>query len=652
MKWLLAFVVIFISLTGYSVAKSAISYLEQGEKAYNDQRYTTALASYRSALEINPNYKEAKVGMGKAFYQLSNYEKALKFFMDAERQFQNDYMIKVWIAKTRIKQKRYDSAKAYLIKAIFMYPRDSNTYMVYGDLYFAKQNYYKAISNYAETLKIVPKDTKALIKTARCYLRLNKQGMALDYFEKAEDIDNKNPLTNYYLGDYYYNKKDYENANQHLRISLMVSPLHIPSMEILSRVLYEKEEWEESKSFIEKLVSLNPKNKIYYYNLALVYEKLDKPLLSINTLIEGLNIDVGDEAMRYQAEEIYHSYSSHPEVKKLGASFANYWVKKGKSYLRQRLPNYAFFAFRRARRINPSFKVRFELAKIYKSKGFVDRYNMELEDIKETLSPVNREFNDELRFSKRGVKRLLSKREGINQYDLPKIKPKIVLLPFSKNTDFNNHYGVDELYRKVLYTTLKMKDRLNVVMIDENTKSVKGYEHTAKAMNADFIIRGEVKESRLGVEVKLNIYNLRDGEVFKTVKIYQRGSDRFLVSAIYLSNRIEELFPVFAKIVRKNYKELIITLGKRHGYKKGDRFYVIPEDSVFKRILTNKDLINIVRDRSTIEQLLLSYLPKPRYGLEEIEIEEVDENISKARLMTSDFFDQVNINDYIIYKPR
>ncbi len=653
MKWLSAlFLITFMIPIAYAIPKSAITHLQQGEKAYSDKRYMTALTSYRNALKVNPNYKEAKIGMGKAFYQLKNYDKALNFFKDAESQFKNDYIIKVWVAKTRIEQKRYDSAESYLRKAIFLYPRDSNTYMVYGDLYFKKQNYNKAISSYDETLKIVPKNTKALIKIAITYLKVNKEDMALKYFEKAEDIDNTNPLTNYYLGEYYYNKKDYENANQHLRISLMASPVHVPSMEILSQLLYEKEDWEESKSIMERLISLNPKNKKYYYHLGLVYEKLEKPLLSINTLMDGLKIDIGDEAIRYQAEEIYNNYRFHPEIKNIGKPLSDYWFKKGKSYIKQSLPNYAFFAFRRARRINPSFKIRFELAKIYRSKGFIDRYNLELKDIKETLSPINRDFDDELRFSERTTRRLLSNKEGINQYDLPKTKPIIALLPFSKNTNFNHHYGVDELYRKVLYTTLKMKDRLNVIMIDEKNKSVKGYEHTAKSMNADFIIKGEVRESNLGVEVKLNIYNLIDGEIFKTVKIYQRGNDRFLVSAVYLSNRLEELFPVFAKIIRKNYKELIITLGKRHGYKKGDRFYVIPEDSIFKKILTDKKLMNIVRDKSTIERLLLSYLPKPRYGIEEIEIEELDENISKARLMTADFFDQVNINDYIIHKPK
>lgn len=43
-------------------------------------RYFQALESFEKALEIDPNYTEALVNIGKLFVKIGNYDEAMKYF--------------------------------------------------------------------------------------------------------------------------------------------------------------------------------------------------------------------------------------------------------------------------------------------------------------------------------------------------------------------------------------------------------------------------------------------------------------------------------------------------------------------------------------------------------------------------------------------
>ncbi len=648
---LIVFVSTFISVADVKADNAEVHY-NKGENAFQSKKYTSALYHYREALKINPYYKEAQIGMGRAYYQLKNYSKALKHFNMAQARFRNEYSIVLWLAKTKMEMSQWDSAESYLLKAIELRPREYEIYIVYGDIYFRKKAYKQAIRYYQKSLKISPKRITADLKIGRSYLMLNKYAKALYHLEIAEEIDNKNPKTNLYLGEYHYRQKDYVSSEKYLKTALRVSPTYVEAMDILFQVFYEMDEWEQAKDLLEKLLAMNPGDLRYHYHLGLALERVGEPDRGLAVLIEGLRDDAGNEGLRFLAESIYHKYYwTNMKVRRRGAYLAAYWFRKGRNYLRQNLTNYSIFAFRRGIRLDPNnWRIRMELAKVYKSQGLDQMYLDELKVLR-PLAPANRNINDEIRFTQRALKRRLARRIGINQYDQPRVQPKLALVFFDSNHDFHHHFGVNRFYREILYTTLKMRHRLNVVLI-QGKKNFKNDEAIARDQKADYMIKGTVRETKGGVHITLRIFNLKDGEAFRTLKINQRGSSRFLSSALHLASRVEKLFPVIGQIIRKNYKEVYLNIGRRQGYKKGDRFFVIQSTKALNKLLALSNLPRIMNNKQLLRQTLLSYSEDPRHGLQEIRITDIDENVAKGRIVTSDFFNQVNINSHVIYKPR
>ncbi len=665
--YLLIFILVSVTISGWAPLKSAQRYYSLAESDFQNSEYLNALDNYRKALKVNSYYKEAQIGMGKTYLKIKNYDKALSYFKMAESQAQSDVNIKVWIAKTQIERKNYSSAEAYLIKALSIKPKDYSALTTLGDLFFSKNDYTKAIEYYTEATKQSPKNPLAYLKLGKTYLELKNPEKAIRFLESAENIDNTNPQTNFYLGEYYYKRGDLDSSEKYLKNVLNITPKDYNTLDLLYRVLFKMEKWSETKDNLEKLVQMNPKEKKYYYHLGLAYEKVNDPIRSLLMFKHGIRLDYGDEAMRYQAERIYKNYfSQNPdevnnitqEDRKFGEDLASYWYDRGLSFLKQNEKDKALFSFKRGAYINPQhWRMRLALANIYKSKRLINKYYNELQKIKSDLNKDNTEVNDELKFAELAMQRILSRRQKIDQYQAPLSKPKIALVFFEKNNDFNHHFNVQKIYRDVLYETLKLNDRLNIVLIRNRTNFDSIYQQL-KDMDVDFLISGTIKESDKDIDVSLTIKNINDGDIYKEgesykpLKIIQRGNDRYLKSALYLADNINQLFPVFGQIIKKNNNEIFINLGTRQGYKKGDSFFVIRNEKTLSNLFNDRNLYKIIKSNRYLSRTLLSLDGNNRFGLEEILITEIDENIAKARIVTSDFFDEVNINNYVIYKPR
>ena len=130
---------------------------------------------------------------------------------------------------------------------------------------------------------------------------------------------------------------------------------------------------------------------------------------------------MGDELIRLQAEKIYHDYYwVNEDIRKRGEGLSAYWHRKGLGYLNQYLMEKAIFCFRRGIRMDPrNWKLRYDLAKVYRDQGLVDQYVQELGVILDLdlLGRERSEIGDEMRFSRRAMKGLMSYREGIDQYN-------------------------------------------------------------------------------------------------------------------------------------------------------------------------------------------------------------------------------------------
>lgn len=675
-------------------------YLQRGDSFFLEGNYTEALEEYRKALSENPYYRGAKMGMGKSFLELGDSKKALSYFQSVEKEFPNDPELQLWLARTQLKENRLDSAEVYLLKASRLRPRDYNLHILYGDLFVARGLPRQAMPFYREAIRIHPGRQTAYLKLADRYLALQEPKSALVILEKLQDIEPRSPALYIAFGRYFYQSSDWESSRRYLVRARSLEPKNTETLDLLYRVFYELGEWEKALDTLQSILVLDRPQ--YYFHSAQLLDRLNRPLEALKILREADRLYSGDEALMLLADQIYHRHDrQNPEIQKEGEYLAETWFQKGIKYQRQNLTEHAHFSFLRAMELNlQDPKVHKALANLYRSQKLFHSYYRELKRVESLLNQQkDRQIEDateddrnsgngddtsnkvrdnsnniekELRFAERILQYTLSWRKSV---DLSKDgtsfrRPKILLMPLEKNKDFEHHYGVEKLFREIFYTALKMRNGLQVSLMEElaeelateqNNQNNKNdlsprenliserQEELARNQGVDFLIRGKVEEQDGIFSVDLRLINLLDGEVYRRIQVEQKGASRFLSTALYASKRVQSAFPVLGQIFFKNHKEIWVDLGYQNGYRVGDRLYVLTSRGLLHEILRDPELENLMRQRVLLEEKILRH--SKNRNIEELEILEIDEEMSQVRLLTSDFLDEVEVGDYVLKKP-
>lgn len=146
-----------------------------------------------------------------------------------------------------------------------------------GDAYFnkalqEKRKYYRnnafdaAMAKYYLVIKAEPKNSYVLTQTARIYSFKNQDKLALEYFTRALNLQPHSPLVNYYFGEFYYKKRDFNRALQfYLRAEKSPDGSFGQTYNLNYRLgtVYEKlAELQKAKLYYEAAFKLNPQNSV------------------------------------------------------------------------------------------------------------------------------------------------------------------------------------------------------------------------------------------------------------------------------------------------------------------------------------------------------------------------------------------------------
>lgn len=161
------------------------------------------------------------------------------------------------------------------------------------------RNIDQAVEQLQEILDVAPKNIEAKNLMVYC---MKEKGQNRDKLkttlESVLQLDETNVLTNYNLGELYYEDKDYQKAVEHYQKAHSVVPSN-------ARILYQIGlTHQKAKNFLaacesyEKAIILDPKYRKPYINACILFEKLDDHSKMIKTMGElQANFSVSSKAL-------------------------------------------------------------------------------------------------------------------------------------------------------------------------------------------------------------------------------------------------------------------------------------------------------------------------------------------------------------------
>jgi tetratricopeptide (TPR) repeat protein len=206
----------YYTLCGASWGIQGIYYLRQDEYWAAFIRGLRALRFINKAVEIDPENREARMGLGVYLYYRSAYSYFIPVFFPDRREEgireverageEREYLhevSRIALYYIYLNEKDYDKSVAYMEALIAERPEFVVFYQLAGRAVFEKGDYEAAIRYYESIHEIDPSLYLPLFKLGQCYFKLGQDDKAKAYLERFLETA-RNPR-----GDYIKSARDY-----------------------------------------------------------------------------------------------------------------------------------------------------------------------------------------------------------------------------------------------------------------------------------------------------------------------------------------------------------------------------------------------------------------------------------------------------------
>jgi len=250
----------------------AQTYFREGIRQVKRQNYRSAIRSFRSAIQHDPNLGEAYLNLGACYERIDQFEKSKPYFEKAiSVDNVNPRLVYLYGAALGRNNMRKEAVK-YLEKAVYMDPRNPDYLYNLGVGYSSLTQYAYAATCFEQVTGIVSNNSVVWYNLGLARWFLSKTNEAVSAWEKVEFDSPVAAPALYYLALAAYSKDDNKTALSKLKMSLALSPDSVDAQYMKAVILGEQGKYNESIKLLEKIYLIKQRNEIEN-ELALLYNK-------------------------------------------------------------------------------------------------------------------------------------------------------------------------------------------------------------------------------------------------------------------------------------------------------------------------------------------------------------------------------------------
>lgn len=195
-----------------------------GDLKRKTKRFKEAIYYYQRYLKVQIDNKFALAGLGDAYREMGEVDKALEVWLHYLSLYPGDYKIMTRVADGFRKKGDFEIAleiaKKYYLMALEQNPDDPYALSGLGDICLREGNDEEALKFLEELIRTSSNALIALTSAGYIYLKRREYKKAMDYFEKALEIDPQNSYVWHGKANCFRGIRDYSSAIKAWRIAL------------------------------------------------------------------------------------------------------------------------------------------------------------------------------------------------------------------------------------------------------------------------------------------------------------------------------------------------------------------------------------------------------------------------------------------------
>ena len=282
----------------YTLFLRAVSVTAHNKLAHNNLgvqleeqgKLDEAIVQYRKALEVDPDYADARLGLGNALLAQGKVTEAVKEYSEVRRINPNDKKAGVALANAMSKQGKGALAAAEYSRILESDPDNVDAHYNLG-LELSKQGKLdEAASHYSKALEINPNYAKAHNNLGAVLAQMGRSDEAVPHYQEALRIKPDYPEAHYNLAIALAAQGKSDEAFNHLSQAIRAKPDYAEAHNSLGALLAMRGSIPEAAGHFVEAVKYRPNYAEAHYNLGYALATQGKSKEAIGHYLEAIRI--------------------------------------------------------------------------------------------------------------------------------------------------------------------------------------------------------------------------------------------------------------------------------------------------------------------------------------------------------------------------
>lgn len=151
-------------------------------------QYEEAIEAYEYAFVINEDFEFAYRDCAELCFELKQFNKALKYYLEIQEQFEPDSELLLCIGQCYQNLQNYLAARDYFHRALHFDPLNDEVHFHIGECYAAEGKWRSALKSYQKAISIEDKQEEYYAAMAEAYVHLKEFEKAGEAFRQATSL--------------------------------------------------------------------------------------------------------------------------------------------------------------------------------------------------------------------------------------------------------------------------------------------------------------------------------------------------------------------------------------------------------------------------------------------------------------------------------
>ena len=192
---------------------------------------------------------------------------------------------------TEVNLENWDVAKKYFETVVKYENEDATSWFYLANCYEKLGDLISAKNSYIKVLELRPEYMDAYQSLCVILIKTNELQDAIDYSNKASEIDSENYIYNFIAGTAYMKNKDFDKAIVPLTKALEKSPQNLGTLNSLGTCYMATGKSELAIKTYKKALEINPKNPMAYFNIGSAYQIQQNHQEAVEYLKKAVELD-------------------------------------------------------------------------------------------------------------------------------------------------------------------------------------------------------------------------------------------------------------------------------------------------------------------------------------------------------------------------